>query len=286
MNTRTKLILLFLFLYSIPIFATGDSTRFLLPHDSVFILIGEYPEKVIEHRLSSKQTYYSLARHYGLEVAELDYFNPGLKAENLKPGDIIRIPVPNASIRRYTKKNFVRWKYAPIYYKVKPGDNMFKIAKEHFKMPIDTLKKRNKYWKDDVTIGQILQVGWLPTKGVPDSLQKLKGHPLWKGSDQLESKFTEDKAVKKKVTERGVTVWPKNQPGDSNESYILHNSAKIGSIIAVTNPMTNRTVYAKCIGRIPEKVYPGGVKAVISAPIAVLLGVRDERFFSYINYLK
>lgn len=286
MNTRNKIIVLLISLYCTSLFATGDSTRFLLPHDSVFILIGEFPEKIIEHHLSSKQTYYSLARHYGLELAELDYFNPGLKPENLKPGDVIRIPIPNASIRRYTKKGFVRWKYAPIYYKVKPGDTMFKIAKEHFKMPVDTLKKRNKYWKEDVAVGQILQVGWLPTKGVPDSLQKLKGHPLWKGSEQLESKFTSETTGKKKITEKGVTVWPKSQPSESNESFILHNHAKIGSIIAVTNPMTNRTVYAKCIGRIPEKVYPGSVKAVISTPIATLLGVRDERFFSYINYLK
>lgn len=286
MNKLSRFIAFILAVYSINAYGTGDSTRFLLPHDSVFILLGDFPEKLIEHTLAAKQTYYSLARHYGLEVEELNYFNQGLDVNNLKPGDVIRIPVPNASIRRFTKKNFIRWKYAPIYYRVRPGDTMFKIAKSNFNMPVDTLKKRNKYWSEEVSVGQVLQVGWLPTKGVPDSLQKLKGHPLWKTSDQLESKYNEDKTAKKKITERGVTVWPKNQPDNSTESFILHNHAKIGSVVAITNPMTNRTVYAKCIGRVPRMVYPGEVRAVISTPIAILLGVRDERFFSYINYLK
>ncbi len=268
------------------VFATGDSLRYLLPHDSIFILIDEFPEKIITHTLSKKQTIFGLASHYGLQIEELVYYNPGLNIQEVKVGDQIKIPVPNAAIKRFKNKKFLRWKYTPIYYKVKLGDTMFKIAKTYFKMPVDTLKKRNKYWKEEVQVGQILQVAWLSTKGVPDSLQRFKKHPLWTNSDDLLAKFHESSAGKKKLKQKGVTIWPRNLENSSTDSYILHRNAKIGSIIAITNPMNNRKVFVKCIGRLPERTYGKEVLAMVSTSVANLLGVRDERFFSTLEYIK
>lgn len=276
----------FMFLEVSPTHATGDSLRYLLPHDSIFILIDEFPEKIITHTLSKKQTIFGLARHYGLQIEELVYYNPGININEVKIGDQIRIPIPNASIKRFNNKNFKRWKYTPIYYRVKTGDTMFKIAKSYFKMPVDTLKKRNKYWREEVQVGQILQVAWLSTKGVPDSLQRFKRHPLWKVSDDLSAKFIESSGGKKILKQKGVTIWPKNLENTSSDSYILHRYAKIGSTIAITNPMNNRKVYVKCIGRLPERTYGKEVLAMVSTSVANLLGVRDERFFSTIEYIK
>lgn len=268
------------------IHATGDSLRYLLPHDSIFIVLDEFPEKIITHTISKKQTLYGLARHYGLQVEELTYFNPGVNLADVKIGDQIKIPIPNAAIKRFKQKKFQRWKYAPVYYRVKQGDTMFKIAKIYFKMPVDTLKKRNKYWKEDVQVGQILQVAWLSTKGVPDSLQLFKKHPLWTASDELHTKFAESATGTKVIKQKGVTIWPRNIENTSSDSYILHKFAKIGSVVVITNPMNNRKVYVKCIGRLPERTYGNEVLAMVSTSVANLLGVKDERFFSTLEYIK
>ena len=265
---------------------TGDSLRYLLPHDSLFIVLDEFPEKIITHTIAKKQTIFGLARQYGLEIEELAYFNPGMNLQDIKIGDKIKIPLPNAAIKRFNHKKFVRWKYAPIYYRVKPGDSMFKIAKTYFKMPIDTLKKRNKYWKDDISEGKVLQVAWLSTNGVPDSLQHFARHPLWMQSDTLEERFLQASNGKKILHQRGVTVWSKNNESNNTDSYILHRYAKIGSIIVVKNPMNNRKVYVKCIGRLPARTYTNEVLAVVSNSVAKLLGVRDERFYSNLDYTK
>lgn len=281
-----SVIICFVVLCKISAQTTGDSTRYLLPHDSLFISLDEFPEKIIRHTMSKKQTLFGLARHYGLQVDELAYFNPDLNLNEVKIGDQIKVPIPNASIKRFKQKGFLRWKYAPVYYRVKTGDTMFKIAKSYFKMPVDTLKKRNKYWKEEVQVGQVLQVAWLSTKGVPDSLQHFKKHPLWKVSDEMEAKFITDTKDHKIKTQKGVTVWPKGIANTSSDSYILHRTAKIGSVILITNPMNNRKVYVKCIGRLPERVYGNEVLAVVSTPVANLLGVIDERFFSTLKYIK
>jgi len=265
--------------------ATGDSTKILLPHDSVYVIVGEFPEKIIIHTIAKKQTLYSIARHYGLEIEELGFYNPTLAATNFKIGETIKIPIPNQSFRRFKKKKFIRWKYAPVYYKVRPGETMFTIAKMYFDMPVDSLKSRNKYWNNDIAAGMILQVAWLPTAGVPDSLQKMKGHPLWRNSQQAQSLFAANGAARKLIKHAGPSAWPKQIGPTGNESFILHNTAPIGEILAISNPMNNRVVYAKCIGRIP-KSYPPDTKSVVSPSVAKLLAIQDERFYSIIKYYK
>ena len=53
----------------------GDSLHYLTPQDSVLLTVDESNQKIIIHRLEKKQTMYSLAKFYGLELIELMYFN-------------------------------------------------------------------------------------------------------------------------------------------------------------------------------------------------------------------
>ena len=77
MKSLTTLALLFISTF---VFATfqGDSLNYLTPQDSVFLTVDENNQKIIEHRLEYKQTMYSLAKFYGLELNELMYFNEEL----------------------------------------------------------------------------------------------------------------------------------------------------------------------------------------------------------------
>ncbi|MBL0118284.1 MAG: hypothetical protein IPP89_04710 [Saprospiraceae bacterium] len=68
--------------------------------------------------------------------------------------------------------------------------------------------------------------------------------------------------------------------------YVLHKSAAVGSIISITNPMFNTTIYAKVAGTIPANTYPDDIKVIVSPEVAAKLGAKDAKFFTRISYLK
>jgi len=172
MKSLTTLVLLLL---SSSIFANfqGDSLNYLTPQDSVFLTVDENQQKIIEHQLEYKQTMYSLAKFYGLELTELMYFNEDLgEVSDISVGSIIRIPIPNRAIKRYQKEGFEVNKHAPIYYRVQKGDNLFHISQRLFKMPIADVQKRNNIKGNNISPGQLLLMGWMSStqwSSVPSS---------------------------------------------------------------------------------------------------------------------
>ena len=158
-------------------FATGDSLRYLTAKDTIFLSIGSFSEKYFEHTIEPKQTLYSLAKFYGLSVEELYYFNNGLKENHIQIGMPIRVPIPNAAIKRYMESGFSPQDNAPVFYVVKRGDTMFRISKEYFRMPIELLMARNNLDGHSLKEGQQLHVGWISIHGVPDSLRQHAGGP-------------------------------------------------------------------------------------------------------------
>jgi LysM repeat protein len=150
-----------------PLLATGDSLSYLSLKDTIFLTSGNFSEKVFEHKIERKQTLYSLARFYGLSVEELYYFNPGLKEARISPGFPIKVPIPNRAIIRYKDENFDPQQHIPVYYVVRKGETMYRIAKVYFRMPIHDLIERNNLTSTGLKTGQILHVGWMNLEGIP-----------------------------------------------------------------------------------------------------------------------
>lgn len=263
----------------------GDSTRYLTAKDTVRLALGPAGEKMVEHRMKQKQTLYSLARFYGISVEELYFYNPGLKEKTVSTGQLVQVPVPNAAIKRYKEKGFSAKEHAPVYYKVRKGDTMYRISKVHFRMPVDTIKQRNKMTTDVLKEGQMLLVGWMSVKGVPEDLRGSADSALDRGSAALGKLYQIEAAVKKEYNQQGKAFWQKNSKEDSN-LYALHRDAPLNSIIRVTNPMNNGVVYVKVIGRIPDTVYEKEVIVVLSPMAAKQLGAQDIRFFARVKYYK
>jgi LysM repeat protein len=281
------LIIAFLFLFPIKLqaFFTGDSLNYLNFKDTIFITTGNYQEKIFEHQIAPRQTLYSLAKFYGLSLTEVYYYNPELEDAELAIGQAIKIPIPNMAIKRYKDQDFEADKHIPVCYKIKPGDTMYGISKRIFEMPIDTILARNNLTSFTVSPGQILKMGWMHIGGIPESYRKFRGHPLWKNNQAYRNQFFQGRQVKKEFLERGIAHWQKESKQQS-EFLALHRKAPINSIIAINNPMNNRTLYAKVIGRIPDAVYENNVVVVLSPKAAMLLGARDANFFVKMRYLK
>ena len=260
---------------------TGDSLKYLTLKDTIFIQLDAIGTKIFEHKMENNQTLYSLAKFYGLNVEELYPYNPKLKSNSVSPGQLIRVPIPNAAVKRFKDKNFKRWKYVPVYYKVLKHDNLFKIGKTLFHQSVDSVLTRNHLNSHTIGDGQLLEVGWMSIDGVPDSIRRIrKGNPASVRNQILSTRYQKQK---KTLEQRGVAFWQKK--GIQNtEPYCLHNHAKIGSIIELSNPMKGATVYAKVIGRIPNNVYGKEVIVIVAPSVAKTLGAIDERFFVKIKY--
>lgn len=265
---------------------TGDSLHYLTLKDSVYLEFAAYQEKVFYHYMAPKQTLYSLANFYGLNIDEIYYYNPEVKGNNISVGTKIKIPIPNKSIIRFKNENFDANKHVPIFYKVKKGDTIFNLAKRVFKMPIDTVMVRNNLSSFTLSLDQILQLGWMSVDGIPESNRRFRGHPIWKKNETMRRKYNQHREIKKEYTQRGVAFWQKQNGTQESKLYALHRNAPINSVIAVTNPMKKRTVYVKVIGRMPNSVYNDNVKVVVSSTAARMLGAKDAKFYVQIRYTK
>lgn len=279
---RKLLFLAFLFLTGrLP--ATGDSLNYLTAKDTIFLSIGAFEEKYFEHFIAPKQTLFSLARFYGLSVEELYYCNHGLKDQTVKAGMPIRVPIPNAAIKRYMESGFSPRENVPVFYSVKRGDTLFRIAKVYFRMPLELLMARNNMADHALKEGQQLHVGWISVHGIPDSLRQHAGGPLARRNAALRKIYMYESTGKKQYDGQGVAFWQKASKEDS-DLYALHRHASANSIIEVLNPMNNRIVYVKVIGKIPDTAYRNEVVVVLSPLAAKLLGAIDPRFFVKVKY--
>lgn len=278
----------YLILLTAPTWAdTGDSTRVIKYTDSVEISIDDEDRVYMYHVFERGQTLYSISKHYGLSVNELLYNNPGVPKVGTKYGTRLRIPIPRPLITRYQKENFVRWKYAPVFYKVKRGESLWRIAKVRMRMEVDDVKALNGLTSNYVRPGTLLHVGWLSTRGVPDKL-KPDDHlpePISRYNKAYKKKFYQQAKTQKPRSQRGPLVWNKMEQSPINGLMVLHRYAEIGSVVQLRNNTTGRRVFAKVSGRLPDNGrYAKEVVAVVAPDVAKALGVRDPKFYVELQY--
>lgn len=264
--------------------APADSTiAYLSSQDTVLLSIGGFGEKYFYHEMAPGQTLYSLARFYGLSATELQYYNPGVNPSALRLGTRVRVPVPNRAIRRYQPTGYQAADFVPVYYLVKKGDTMYRISKIHFRMPVEEMVQRNQLPDHTLRPGQRLHVGWLSLHGIPDSLRQGTGGPLSRRNHQLKKQYIYNMSGQREREHQGVAAW-QTGTNTNGDFYALHRRAKVGSIVSVHNPMNRSTVYAKVVGRIPDRSYKDDVIVVLSPAAVHLLGAIDPRFFVRVKY--
>ncbi len=282
-----KTLMFFCLLSAVTAFAQVQQVKgtgaLLSGRDSVLITV-ENGQKYLHHIAKPGQTLFSIAQFYGLSLQELYSLNPAFQYDPaLHPGTLLKIPLPNRAIRRYPGAFFDPARFAPLFYVVQPGDNLFHVAKRLFDMSPDTLRLRNQLRNDILQPGQLLNIGWMSTEGIPAE---------WRTGTIVETvpekthraRFEEDKGRLSEHGGQGVCFWNR----DSNEKgdfYALHREAAIGSVIAVTNPMSRLTVHARVIGRIPN-TYASNIEVILSPAAARYLKAIDPKFFVQTRYFK
>jgi LysM repeat protein len=253
----------------------------LSPKDTLLLTVVE-GKKFIQHPVKAKQTLFSLGRYYGLGLAEIYDHNPTFRNDpTLNIGTLIKIPVPNRAIKRYKTSGFVSSKNVPIWYVVKDGDNLYQICQRYFDMPVDSIKVRNKMKDNQIKPGQRIHMGWLGIEGIPEEWRPVRSYTR---ADAMKARYEDEKKRGKEQYAQGICFWQKNSK-EKGDLYALHREAPIGSTIQVTNPMFNRVVHAKVIGRIPVG-YDQKITLILSPEAAKVLRAKDERFFVKIRFLR
>jgi len=267
---------------------TGDSLNYLTAKDTILLSVGPYGSKYFYHALAPGQTLFSLARFYGLSLQELYAFNPQLEVRSVSVGDPVRIPIPNRAILRFKTDEIDPATHVPVYYLVRKGDTMYRLARSYFELPMDTLLNRAGLMSHEgLRPGQQIHIGWMSQGGISADMRSgLHTNPYAAANAQMAQQFFRQLEQGKQASvSKGAAHWEKSKP-EGQAFFAMHDTAPLQSIIEVKNPMNGLKVYVKVLCRIPDTLYDEGVEVVLSPTAAKALGAINPRFFVHVKSLR
>lgn len=283
------------YLYRVPFFIVlllgcGLTTAIASPLDSIGVKY-ENGRKIIVHQLEAKETYYGLSRHYGIPVKQIIAANGN---KSLKVGDTVHIPMGAHASAATTAPADVQQPspaQVPVLaqgeytaYKVGKGETLFTISKR-FIISVESIKRANGLNGDSLKVGQILKI---PSKELPPPAPKVSDLIVTDtAATEAEGEDVEIPANRygiREMTQKGIGVWIDDLNQEGGSMLALHKTAPIGTVIKITNPMTNRTTFAKVVGKFADTAESQNAIVVISKSAASLIGVLDRRFQVEIAY--
>lgn len=238
--------------------------------------------------------------------------NDAVKKEPIKPvGSIIKDPKTNKPIGITESIVPVAKGTTPIYHKVAPKETLYHISTLYNKVPIADIKKWNHLSSDDVKEGTDLIVGYRKadadeTTTTPQPIKKeevviKKSEPPVQSAEvktnnknsseapdnkisggYFKSLYNDDAQKKSETGKAGI--FKSTSGWEDGKYYCLHNTAAAGSIVKITNPANNKSIYAKVLDVMPDLRQNEGIMLRLSNAAAEALGAGPENFECSINY--
>jgi LysM repeat protein len=185
----------------------------------------------------------------------------------------------------------------PFQYKVSAGETLYAISKR-FNTTVDALTSLNNLTSTNIQPGQLLMVqsgnAAAPAQTQPQqSVVAVNPNPIVKrdstsvviiNKDSVDRHLNANRFGLFEKNEKGVATWMDDPGLDPNKKLVLHRTAPIGTVIKITNPMTNRTTFAKVVGRFTDNESTKDVIIVMTKNVADALGALDKRFHVDISY--
>jgi len=243
-------------------------------------------KEVVLHRLAAKETYYSLSRKYAVNPNDIIAFNSN---KSLKIGDVVKVPTnrtygagtPSSSAPATTNASATS---GSIEYKVGRGETLYNISKR-FQISVARLVQFNNLKNEqDIKVGQVLRIpqgNLQPPAPEPtveeDYVETVEAEPT------RNVNVPENRYGLRQIDEKGVGVWMEGLNSEGN-MLALHKTAPVGTVIKITNPMTQKTTFAKVVGKYNDNSSTRDAIIVISKATANLLGILDKRFLINISY--
>ena len=253
------------------------------PNDSIGnkTVDGKY---YVLHKVVKGEGVYGISKKYGVTADDVFAANDGSK-QGIKIGQILMVPKSESSISTIDDKveqaqsstATTSTKTEKIYHTVSKGQTLSAIAKQ-FKCSVDELKTWNKLKSDNIQLGQKLQVGQktvvvnvtkpntTPKRVVVNTPVATPEKPILPAKDPvIDHKNVVVEPVQEsplatvvntsyntvngdEVNEQGNAIISNEGELTQDRNFIMHPSAKIGTIVMITNPSNNNTVFARVVG--------------------------------------
>jgi LysM repeat protein len=271
-------------------------------------------KKIILHKVDPKDNYYSIGRRYKVSPKAIIQFNNNA---TMQIGAIIKVPTdrpflessyntpqkpqPTAPVvvkqhvtppaaqeqnAELEQKTVVTSNNAPTQdYKVSAGETLYSIAKR-FGTTVEDITSINGLTSSTLTPGELIKVraGQAPAPTAPVTAKPDATSVVVPADSANAVKFNANHFGLYEKDEKGVATWMDDADLDPNKKLVLHRTAPIGTVIKITNPMTNLTTYAKVVGRFTDNEANKDVIIVVTKNVADSLGALDKRFHVSISY--
>ena len=180
----------------------------------------------------------------------------------------------------------------PTQYKVSAGETLYAIAKR-FNTTVDNIMALNGLKSNTISPGQILNV--TANAPAPVVVNKPSESIVAKRDSTIVATPQDSSNIAAyhmnankyglfEKDEKGVATWMDDEGLDANKKLVLHRTAPIGTVIKITNIMTNRTTFAKVVGRFTDNEQTRDVIIVMTKNVAEALGALDKRFQVNLSY--
>jgi len=284
---------------------------------------GITEQGLVEHTIQKKENLNMLAEKYGTTVNEIKRVN-NLRTINLQIGQVLKIPAKNVQPEQQESITTVQKPDSPvvvvqttpvvavaapvqkdknelnknidlnekpvaaagteelIVHTVASNETIYSIATK-YKLTIDQLKAKNDMTSSSLNVGQRLLIkgqypvkpAFVPPAVIPDSINSIKDPAL---------RYPASRYGLNQIEEKGTAVWIADPDLDPAKMLVLHRTAPIGGIIKITNPMSNRSTFAKVVGKFTENESTKDVIIVMTKAVADALGALDKRFYCNLTY--
>lgn len=212
---------------------------FTYAQEKVLLAEGVSPNLFLSHKVEPKENYYSIGRIYNVSPKDIAPFNKLQLEAGLHLGQQLKIPLNSSNFFQSGNAEATET-FVPVYYLVKEKEGLYRVAKNHNDLPLETLKQWNNIKGESVKNGTRLIVGYLKVKtGLSPLAKKGIGNVIDAGSAALVKSPEKDRG--KKNTEAAPAVMmPEKRPAVNNTVTEKQEPAKpIKETAGETSKKTN-----------------------------------------------
>lgn len=247
------------------------------------------------HTVLRNETIFTIAKQYGVTAYQIRKLND-LPDNAITIGQVLKVPggiVADVQLPKEKQTENTRTKEKEVQasneesfiHTVATGENIFSIAKK-YNLTAYQIRTANKLDDNTLKVDQKLVI---PKPPQPKSVNDASKEDQESNPDSTmvkDPKLRRDPSVYglSQIEEKGTAVWIADQDLDGTKMLVLHRTAPVGRVIKITNPMTNRTTFAKVVGKFTENESTKDVIIVMTKAVADSLGALDKRFFCNLTY--
>jgi len=253
---------------NIPGFAPGENPSDFVIVDGKKMLKSDFKMTV------KKETYYALTDTTVYQNPIRIEDRPVIVEENIVEGEG-ETKEENQSV--YHKIDYS--KLSPIYHKINDGETLESIGSLK-NQKVEALLVWNKIGNSDPLPKEMI-VGWfIPKKDNETTAVSPVVHvnSAEKGFRDGYNKRNKNQLAYKRIKGRSKGSWLKDNSAFEKNFYALHRDAPNKSYLRVVNPMNNKSVYVKVIGKLPDVGENADVDLKLTSAAVKKLGLRDDKF--------